>query len=262
MKDNKTGKTYKIGVALSGGGIKGLCHAGVLKALEEQYMIPDVISGVSAGAVIGALYADGHSPDEISQLFKNISFRQMTKPRIPNGGFFSIDAFREFLEKHLRATTFEELSIPLRVVATDLDHGNSIAFSSGNLLDSIIASCSVPVLFLPQVIDGSHYVDGGVLKNFPVSTLRSECEKVIGVNASPMATKDYKMTVTGVAMRAFHFMNNSNSLQDRELCDLLIEPCEMVDYDLFGVDKYLEIYQLGYCAAKNSLQKWLTEASL
>ena len=76
-------KPYKIGIALSGGGIKGLCHAGVLKALEEHAIKPDIISGVSAGSVVGALYADGYSPDEIAALFEDISFRQMTKLRIP-----------------------------------------------------------------------------------------------------------------------------------------------------------------------------------
>ena len=81
-------KPYRIGIALSGGGIKGLCHAGVLKALEEQGIKPDILSGVSAGAVVGAFYADGYSPDEIAVLFEDISFRNMTKIRIPAGGFF------------------------------------------------------------------------------------------------------------------------------------------------------------------------------
>lgn len=250
----KQNKNFRIGIALSGGGIKGLCHAGVLKALEEVSIKPDILSGVSAGSVIGALYADGHSPDEIAAIFENISFRQMTRLQIPNGGFFSIESFRQFLAKNLRAKTFEELSIPLRVVATDLDRGKSVTFSSGNLLDPIIASCSVPILFMPQQIDGKNYVDGGVLKNFPVSTLRKDCEKVIGINASPMVAKDYKINVPSVAMRVFHFMFKANTIQDKELCDLLIEPKGMADYETFDVDKCLEIYQLGYRSAKTILK--------
>ena len=170
-------KPYKIGIALSGGGIKGLCHAGVLKALEEMGIKPDILSGVSAGAVVGALYADGYSPDEIATLFEDISFRQMTKFRIPDGGIFRIDAFEDFIFKNLRAKTFEELKIPLRIVATNLDKGISVVFDKGNLIDPVVASCSVPVLFTPKKINGVYYVDGGVLKNFPVSTIHDDCEK-------------------------------------------------------------------------------------
>ena len=147
-------KPYRTGIALSGGGIKGLCHAGVLKALEEVGIKPDIISGVSAGAIVGALYADGYTPDEIATLFEDISFRQMTKFRIPDGGLFRIDAFEEFMLKNLRAKTFEALKIPLRIVATNLDKGTSVVFDKGNLINPIIASCSVPVLFTPKKIDG------------------------------------------------------------------------------------------------------------
>ena len=247
-------KPYKIGIALSGGGIKGLCHAGVLKALEEQGIKPDIISGVSAGAVVGALYADGYTPDEIAKLFEDISFRRMTKLRIPDGGLFRIDAFENFIFKNMRAKTFEELNIPLRIVATNLDKGQSVVFSKGNLIDPIVASCSVPVLFTPKKINGTHYVDGGVLKNFPVSTIRDNCDKVIGINASPLVADEYKLSLMNVASRTYHFMFKANILHDKELCDLLIEPVDMGNYDTFEVDKGREIFELGYQSTKQLLE--------
>jgi NTE family protein len=250
-------KPYKIGIALSGGGIKGLCHAGVLKALEEHDIKPDIISGVSSGSVVGAFYADGYSPDEIAHLFEDISFRQMTKIQISNGGFFRIDAFQKFISKKLHAKTFEELKIPLRIVATDLDKGRSVTFSSGNLIDPIIASCSIPVLFSPKVIDGTHYVDGGVLKNFPVTTIRDECEKVIGINASPLVAEEYKPSILNVASRSYHFMFKANILYDKEICDLLIEPVDMGNYETFDVDKGREIFELGYQSTRNLLSNRL-----
>lgn len=239
-------KPYKIGYALSGGGIKGLCHAGVLKALEENNIYPDLISGVSSGSVVGALYADGYTPDEIAALFEDISFRKMTKIRIPDGGLFRIDAFEDFIFRTLRAKTFEELRIPLKIVATNLDKGESVVFDKGNLIDSIIASCSIPVLFTPKKINGVHYVDGGVFKNFPVSTIRNECETIIGINASPLVADDYKLSVLNVASRTYHFMFKANIIADKALCDLLIEPIDMGNYDTFDVDKGREIYELGY----------------
>jgi len=250
-------KPYKIGIALSGGGIKGLCHAGVLKALEEQGVRPDIISGVSAGAVVGALYADGYTPDEIALLFEDINFRNMTKIRIPDGGFFKTDIFQKFLTEKLRAKTFEELKIPLRVVATNLDKGQSTIFSSGKLVEPIVASCCVPVLFSPKIINGVHYVDGGVLKNFPVSTIRDDCEKVIGINASPMVADKYKPSIINVAARSYHFMFKANILHDKELCDLLIEPVDMGNYETFNVDKGREIFELGYQSARQILDSKL-----
>ena len=246
-------KPYKIGIALSGGGVKGLCHAGVLKALEEFGIKPDIISGVSAGALVGALYSDGYSPDEIAVCFEEINFRTMTKIRLPNGGFFTTEIFKKFLNRKLHARTFEELKIPLRVVATDLDNGLSVTFRSGHLIDPIVASCTFPVLFTPKIIDGVHYIDGGVLKNFPVSIIRKECEKVIGINASPLVADEYKQSILNVALRSYNFMFKANIMHDKGLCDLLIEPVDMGNYETFDVDKGREIFELGYQSARQML---------
>ncbi|NLO72276.1 MAG: patatin-like phospholipase family protein [Porphyromonadaceae bacterium] len=243
-------KPYKIGLALSGGGIKGMCHAGALKALEENSIKPDIISGVSAGAIVAALYADGHSPDEIGKIFEHIEFRKMTKLQRPSGGFFTTKPFERFLGSKLRAKTFEELQIPIRIVATNLDTGQIEIFTKGNLLEAAMASSTVPVLFNPKIINGNHYVDGGVLKNFPVSTIRDDCEKVIGINASPMTTAEYKKSVMGIAMRTYHFMFKSNILNDKALCDVLIEPVDVGNYEMFETDKSREIFDLGYNTAK------------
>lgn len=254
-------KPYQYGLALSGGGIKGLCHAGVLKGLEQIGFKPNVLSGVSAGSVVGALYADGYSPDEIAEMFENMSFRQMTSIQSPtSGGFFKVTPFMKFLEAHLRTKRLEDLPIPLRIVATDLDHGKSVVFTSGNLIDCIAASCSVPVLFTPHNIDGCNYVDGGVFKNFPVSTIREECDYLIGVNASPLVADEYQMNALSVAMRAYHFMFKANIMHDKELCDLLIEPTDMGDFDTFDVDKSREIFELGYEEARKIIEQRLAES--
>jgi NTE family protein len=251
-------KPYKTGLALSGGGVKGLCHAGALKALEEAGIKPDIISGVSSGALVGALYSDGYTPEEIALCFEEINFRNMTKIRLPNGGFFKTDVFQHFLLKKLRARTFEDLSIPLRVTATDLDKGRSMTFKSGQLIDPIVASCCFPVLFSPKIINGVHYVDGGVLKNFPVSPIRNECESVIGINASPLVADEYKQSIINVAMRSYNFMFKANIFHDKELCDLLIEPIDMGNYDTFDIEKGHEIFELGYRSTKEIIAAKLT----
>lgn len=236
----------KIGIALSGGGIKGLCHAGALKALEEFGIRPDVISGVSAGSVVGALYADGRTPEEIHEMFKGISFRKSTVYDSAGGGFLNIKPFLRLIHKNLDAKHIEDLPIPLHIVATDLDHGMSVVFSRGDLMSSVAASCSVPVLFTPVIINEVHYVDGGVFKNFPATTIRDKCDILIGINASPMLAAHYKVNVANVLERVYHFMFKANIVHDREVCDVLLEPEDMGVYDTFDVDKSEEIFRLGY----------------
>ena len=253
MTKDRSKAKYKIGIALSGGGIKGLCHAGALKALDEYGIKPDIISGVSAGAVVGALYADGYSPNEINDIFSNITFSQFAKIQFPRDGFFHIDIFEKFLEEKLRAKTFEELNVHLRVVATDFDHGKTTVFEKGNLLEPIIASCSMPILFKPVKINGIHYVDGGVLKNFPVGTIYHDCQYVVGVNASPFVTKEYNRNLRGTVARTYFFMSKANILQDKAMCDVLIEPQNMASYETFDVEKSNEIFQLGYQSTKEIL---------
>ncbi|MDL2254743.1 hypothetical protein LJB78_00485 [Bacteroidales bacterium OttesenSCG-928-J16] len=85
-----------------------------------------------------------------------------------------------------------------------------------------------------------NYVDGGVLKNFPISTIRRECDVVIGINASPMIAPEHKLGIKNVATRSYHFMMKSNILHDKELCDILIEPVDMGHYDTFDVEKVVK----------------------
>ena len=251
---NLVEKKYKIGIALSGGGIKGLCHAGALKALEEFGIKPDIISGASAGAIVGSLYADGYTPDEIADFFHNMTFREMTKIQF-QGGVFQIEQFEKFLDNKLRSKTFEELKIPLKVVATNLDEGKSVVFCNGTLTNRVIASSTVPILFTPKNIEGTYYVDGGVLKNFPASVIRNECEMLVGINASPLVAAEYKLGIVSVAMRSYHFMQKSNTFHDKELCDILIEPIDMGNYDTFDTGKSKEIFNVGYMSTKAILEK-------
>lgn len=239
-------KKYGLGLALSGGGAKGFAHLGVFKLLEEEGLIPEVIAGTSAGALMGALLADGYKPDEIKELFTGREFSEFAQIQLPKSGLFDSTRFRLFLNRHLRAKTFEDLKIPLIVVATDLDHGESHFFTKGDIVDAVTASCSIPIIFNPVVIDGIHYVDGGLFHNFPVSVIRQECACVIGVNVSPLVPHKYKQTIFHIAERSYHYMFRANTLEDRELCDLLIETKEFGQYKTFDLENVDQIAQIGY----------------
>lgn len=250
-------KKYKIGLALSGGGIRGLAHAGALQALEELNIKPEIISGVSAGAIVAALYADGYSPLEIRKMFLRIDVRKMTSFHIPNGGLFGMENFEKFISEKLRAKTFAELKLPLKILATDFDKGEIHTFTKGNLLEAILASSSIPILFTPRRIRNTNYVDGGLLQNFPVSTIKKDCQLVIGINVSPLSPTQYSMHIKDIAERTFHFMMRSNTLMDKEKCDHYIEPLDVHHFGMFEVDKSAEIYKLGYESTHNYFKRLL-----
>lgn len=245
-KSNKEKKKYTLGLALSGGGARGFAHIGALKAMEEANIKPDIISGVSAGAVIGVLYADGYSPDEIAEMFSSLKFGDLAELTVPRSGFFKIEGFHKFLKKVIRAKLFEDLQYPLMVTATDLDHGKSVTFDKGPIVDVICASCSIPVVFNPVKINNIHYVDGGVFRNFPVKPIRNLCDTVIGVNVNPLVTNEYKKTIIGIAERSYSFMFKSNSFEDMKMCDILIQTNETTQYNIFDINSLHEIVKFGY----------------
>ncbi len=243
---------YKIGLALSGGSIKGFAHLGVLQYMDEIGLKPDIIAGTSAGAIMGAFYADGHTPQEIFDIFSSVGFRGMTSLLPKRGGMFSTKNFMERLRTYLHHQNMEELPIPLRIVATDLDNGVQMVFSEGSLPERIVASCSIPVLFQPVIIDKISYVDGGLFRNFPVTVIREECDKVIGVNLGPETFRRYKKTIRGVAERSWQLVFRQNARVDKEACDLLLETLRVTKYGMFEVSSAAEIMALGYRLAKRS----------
>lgn len=254
-------KKYKLGLALSGGGAKGFAHIGVFKLLEECGIRPDIIVGTSAGALMGTLFADGYTADEIKLMFNGREFSEFAKLQIPKAGLFDSKPFSHFVKRHLRAKSFEELKIPMIVMATDLDNGCGHAFSSGPLVEPIRASCSIPIIFNPVIIDGTHFVDGGLFHNFPVSIIRDLCDVVIGVNVNPFIPHSYNQNLYSIAERSYHYLFQANMAEDRALCDLLIETEEFGQYKLFDLKNVNLIAHVGYTAAVNSFQALVTTSS-
>ncbi|MCK9155498.1 MAG: patatin-like phospholipase family protein [Paludibacteraceae bacterium] len=250
-------KKYNVGLALSGGGTKGIAHLGVLKALEERGIKIDIISGVSAGAIIGALYADGHSTEEIRSFLQKNTFFQMVRFNLPkNGGLASSEKLRKKLDQMLVAKTFEDLKIPLIINATELNSGKNVYFKSGNLVDCIIASASVPLFFNPMLIDGKQYVDGGIFCNLPASVLRNECNLLIGVHVNPTSPIKKTDGVLDVAERIFHLAVNGNTIEQKEFCDLVIETKRAKKFGMFDASKADLIYKIGYDYAVKAFDKF------
>lgn len=246
---------YKTGFALSGGFIRGFAHMGAIQALKEHKIFPDIIAGVSAGALAGVFIADGFEPYDAMELFKKLSFETYAKLNFSGKGIMQITELMEFIKKNLRSKKFEDLKIPLKVIATDIAEGKSVIFDKGTLADHVVASCCVPTLFAPITIEGTDYVDGGVFMNLPVTPLREICEQIVAINVSPLEGGDYKPTLINITERAFHFMIAANTIKDSEMADILIAPKNLYSFSNISMSQGEEIFNCGYDAAVEVISK-------
>lgn len=249
----RAGKT--VGLAMSGGGAKGFSHIGVLMAFERVGIRPDIMSGVSAGSIATVLYGAGLSPSDIIKCFTDASrLADFTEWAIPRDGFMKLDRFGKLLEDWLPVKRLEELKIPTIVCATDLDRGKSVGWSKGEIVPRVIASCSVPIVFKPKVINGVQYVDGGVLRNLPAWAIRSYSTALYGSNCSPMrpAPEHYK-SVIDIAYRCYHLMNKANVPQDIRLCDHVIQVYDVSHVSIFDLTALRKCVMAGYDAAMRVL---------
>lgn len=242
---------HKFGLTLSGGGVKGLAHAGALQALSDNNLRPTCISGTSAGAMVGALYAAGVDPEKILELVNSTSLFGLHNFNWRKPGFFDISFLTTILEKHLGESTFEDLPIELHTVATDLITAQSKVFSSGKLIPAILASSAFPMLFSPIHIEDGWYADGGITNNFPVNIVRQRCDKLLGIYVSPLHKVGEKSldNTLKIVDRVYRISINYNSVQKFDTCDWVIYPEELQNYSTFDMKKASEIYEIGYKAA-------------
>lgn len=239
-------KKYTTGVVLSGGGARGFAHLGVLKALNEAGIYPEIIAGTSAGALVGVLYADGYTPDEILVLMNASSTLHYVRPTVPREGLLQISGIEKILQDNLKAKNFEDLKLPLFVTATDLNHGQAVYFSEGELLKPVIASVSIPVLFTPVIIDKIHYVDGGVMDNLPVKPIEDLCRFLIGSFVNPVGYEETVTSLVQIAERAF-MLNMSKELDHKtHKFDIFIAPQELKKYKILDPEKAVEVFEIGY----------------
>ena len=223
-----TGKP-RIGLALGGGGAKGLAHILMLEALDELGVHPDVIAGTSIGAIIGALYAAGLSGSDIHaqvetfftdqqaaehELFalpKSVRWLDFIDPALAGGGLLDSSDFIAYIGEVLPVQRFRGLKTPLRVVAAELLTGRQIVIQSGDLLPALQASMAVPGVFPPVKLDGRLLVDGGVANPLPFDLLQADCDIVIAIDVS--GSRDIEngesLSSLGVLLQSFHAMSNN-----------------------------------------------------
>jgi len=248
-------KKANIGIALSGGGAKGFAHIGVLKALNEHGIDPDVLSGTSMGSLVGVLYAAGKTPNKIQELVKSAPVLKMVKLAWGKSGMFQMSPIRKILENEVGEDNFNSLHKPFYLSVSNINEGKAEVFHQGELFDRVIASCSVPVLFMPQIINKITYVDGGLYDNLPTRSIRKLCKTLIGVHINYTGTMSSFKGMKEVAERTFMLAIDQNVKASMKNCDIVIDPPEMQKFTFWDFDKVDEIVEVGYTFTKGMIEK-------
>ncbi len=248
-------KKYKYGLVLSGGGTRGFAHLGAIKALEENGIKPDIISGVSAGSIVGALYADGQDADKALKALISKNLLGFLGLMFPKTGLLKMTGFERTLKKALRAKRFEDLSIPLIIHAVNINKVEYTRFDKGDLIQAIKASSSIPIVFPPVEIDGCLYLDGGLVNNFPVEPLVDICDTIIGINVNPLG-EDFKIdNLKTIAIRSFHLSMRNHAESRKDKCDIYIEPEGLEHFGILDLSSAEKIFELGYKKTLEVLKK-------
>jgi NTE family protein len=285
----------KIGVALEGGGAKGLAHIGVLEWFEEHRIPIDYIAGTSMGGLIGGLYATGKRPAEIRELIREIDWDKVLAGRTP---FLDLDFRRKedlranpnglivglrhgpqlpsglnsghevslILDRYVLpysgVNNFDSLPIPFRCVGTDLVSGKQVVFKDGSLAGALRSTMSLPGIFSPVKKDGTVYADGGLLNDLPTDVVKqmgADIVVAVHLSTAPAKPSDFN-SLLGVAGRSIDVMIGANELRGIELADILIT-IETAGYTTLDFKKAEEIMPKGYAAASGK-EKILSEFSV
>ena len=244
---------YTTGLALSGGGARGIAHIGIIQALEENQIYPGIIAGTSIGSIVGALYAAGMTTNQMLEFASESSLLKIYRPRFTFTGLTDLSYLREKLLEFIPHDSFEQLQRPFYATVCNLHTGQVQFVNSGSLSKAVEASCSIPMVFDPVEINDQHYVDGGLMNNLPVESIRDKAKFIIGVDVMPqvpLQNASFKIAHQ-VALRCFEMAIWSNSRISRELCDILIEPTGLFNYHIMEFSKVQELYEIGYDAAQD-----------
>jgi len=215
----------KVGLALGGGAARGFAHIGVIKALEAQGIVPDIIVGTSAGAVVGTLYASGRSGFELQQTALEMTEKQVVGWAWPNRGWMDGEILQNFINKAVGNRPLESLPRRVAVVAADLKTGDPVLFGSGNTGMAVRASAAVPGVFQPVSISGREYVDGGLVSPVPVRYARQlGATFVIAVDISQRPQDSATESTLDILMQTFNIMGKVISQYETAEADVVIRP--------------------------------------
>ncbi len=253
----------RIGLALSGGSVRGAAHLGVLEVLEREGLRPDCIVGTSVGALVGALYCGGAPLEQLKAGAKKLSWLKIGRLTRPRLGLLRAEGLEKMLVEMIGDRRFEELDIPFAAVATDIVAEEMVVLREGRVAPAVLASCAIPGLFTPLERDGRVLVDGGLLNNLPISVARQMgADYVIAVDLLPK-TPDMKYkpeNIFEVILTSIYTVMAYNR-REAEEADCLIRPV-LGDFGWARMSRLEAMMQKGREAAEAALDQIKTDLAL
>jgi NTE family protein len=217
----------RIGIALGGGAARGFAHVGVLQVLEENGIHPDLVVGTSAGSLVAALYASGHSGRDLQHVAETMDEAALTDWTLPifNRGMFRGEALARYVDAEVGHRLIEQMPMKLGIVATNLATGEGVLFQRGDTGTAVRASSAVPAVFLPVHIGTQDYVDGGLVAPVPVHYARQMgADLVIAVDISAAPEGNHASDTLQVLLQTFTIMGKSINRYELDDADLVVRP--------------------------------------
>jgi NTE family protein len=212
----------RVALALGGGAARGFAHIGVIEVLEENGIHPDIVTGTSAGSFVAAMYAAGRSGKELEAIALNLDESRLTDWAFPGRGMIRGTALADYVREQVGNRSFDQMKIPLGIVATDLDSGKPILFRRGDIGTAVRASSAVPAVFTPVRIGTHEYVDGGLTSPVPVRSARDMgADVIIAVDISQLPDG-------GDTGDALHMLLQTFSIMSRSINELELKEAEIV----------------------------------
>lgn len=251
----RTGSAKKtIGVALGGGSARGFAHIGVLQALDEADIPVDVVAGTSAGSLVGAFYAAGFSPwmmQEVALKVRDIDVADLSSGS--KRGMLGGTALKRMVNGYLGDKPIEKMPKQFAAVATDLATGERLAIRQGDAGTAVAASCSIPGIFIPAMVNGRELVDGGLTSPVPVAVARQlGADLVIAVDVGGSPSKKPRTGLYEIILQSFEIIGRSLAELESKTADLVIRP-RTDAWDSADFSARREMIEAGYLAGQEAI---------
>jgi len=239
---------YNIGIVLSGGGVRAIAHVGLLQALKENNINPEIIAGTSGGAMVGALYAAGYDTEMMLKFFNDTPLFKFSLYTLNKPGLMDTEKYSVFFDAYFKEDRFEALKKPLYITATNLLSGKLEFFHTDELIKPILASAALPPFFSPVEIDANLYSDGGILNNFPIEPLSYSCKNIIGSFVNPLTkiTKNEVKSTMSLIQRVYHIGLDAKDLIKFNQCNYVFSPPDIYKIGIFENKSVIKAYTFGY----------------
>ena len=236
----------KIGLALGGGAVLGAAHIGVLKAIEELNIRIDYLAGTSIGAFVAAFFGFGKNWEEIREIALELKWIDISGLSLSQYGLLSNEKLGELITRHLGDKKIEDASIPLAMIATDISNGKKVVLNDGAVADAAMASTSIPGIFQPVEINKKMLVDGGIVENVPIHTVREMgADYIIGVDLNAKHSYDKPENIIDVMVNSFHFTLQASAKLQTEDAELLLQP-DLSSFNRSNMGQVEDLIQKGY----------------